>query len=129
MLQQITSLQTETIVLLVAMVLLFINVAVAAFRSEDWLKLGKKALAMQNLSSAIHYLSKEILTHPRNVKAYLARARAYRLNGESEKALADESTAQKLMEKISKKLKRKADPSFSSPFHNYSSSNPHASLG
>ena len=129
MIEQITSLHTETIVLLIALVLALINALVAAFRGENWFKLGKQALANQNLSSAIHYFSQEILSHPNNIKAYLARAESYRQNEETEKALVDEHMAYELSaNETENSADKKTESSFSSPFRHYASESRQTSL-
>ncbi|MEQ9404568.1 MAG: hypothetical protein RIM99_13325 [Cyclobacteriaceae bacterium] len=83
-------------VLLFFFVMLGINLLVAAIRGEDWLKLGRQSIALQNFDLAIHYFSNEIRDNPRNAFAYLERAKAYRLKGEIVKSAEDKQKAYQL---------------------------------
>ncbi len=93
MLDQILSLHTETLALIIALFLALVNALVGALRAENWFKLGKKALAADNLTGAINYFTKEIMDNPKNVSAYLKRAEAFEQNGESDKAQEDREAA------------------------------------
>lgn len=105
MLDNIFSLQTETIVLLIALGLALINALVAAIRKESWMKLGKKSITAKNFEAAIQYFTKEIELHPKNGKAYQERAEAYRLNEEPLKALSDRRMANALKNEPMKKVR------------------------
>ncbi|MEP1093867.1 MAG: hypothetical protein ABJG78_02090 [Cyclobacteriaceae bacterium] len=107
MLDTITSLHTETIVLLVALILALINALVAALRAESWMKLGRSSMVSKNYSAAIHYFTNEINDDPKNAAAYLERAEAYQLSGDETKALEDKLTASELNAKSATRISKK----------------------
>ncbi|MEP1093670.1 MAG: hypothetical protein ABJG78_01095 [Cyclobacteriaceae bacterium] len=84
------------IVLLIFFALLGINLISAAIRAEDWLKLGRQSITLQNFDMAVHYFSNEIRDNPKNVFAYLERAEAYRLKGEMIRSAEDKRKAYEL---------------------------------
>ncbi len=115
MIQEIISLQTETLVLIAGLVLVLANALVAALRSKNWFKQGRDAMSNEDTSSAIYFFSQEILNHPENADAYFARAEAYRANGELEKAVADERKGKEMVAR-SIKTGQKQDHSLSPSF-------------
>ena len=61
--------------------------------NRDWIKSGQSAITSQNIDHAIFCYTQAIENNPKNVAAYLLRAKAYQLNGNFIKAAEDKRKA------------------------------------